>query len=82
MTLNKIIRFSRPHAQKMGQPDSFSVKCSIPIYAITSPNSNDFIYAGGGGQSKSGIANAIVSDVNNSNMCIYLHYLPYRKALL
>lgn len=47
----------------MRQPDSFSAKCSIPVYAITSLNSNDFIYAGGGGQSKSGVANAIVSDV-------------------
>lgn len=49
---------------KMRQPDSFSTKCSIPIYSIISPRSNDFIYAGGGGQSKSGIANAIVSDEN------------------
>lgn len=56
----------------MPQPDSFSVKCSIPIYAIASPSSNNFIYAGGGGQSKSGIANAIVSVVQvffNSSLC-------------
>lgn len=41
-------------------PQSFATKSQEPVYALAFASPDTLIYAGGGGQSKSGIANAIV----------------------
>lgn len=52
-----------PHfaaSQTMRSPNSFVFKSPIPVYAVSLPHSDVLLYTGGGGQSRSGVANAIV----------------------
>lgn len=48
-------------AKSMFEPKTFAGKSPVPVYALAFPTSDTLIYAGGGGKSKSGVSNVIVS---------------------
>lgn len=45
----------------MKTPENFLATSPIPVYAVALPRSDVLIYTGGGGRSRSGVSNAIVS---------------------
>lgn len=49
------------NAAMPASPHSFFAKSPVPVYALCISQDDVLIYAGGGGQSNSGISNAIVS---------------------
>ena len=54
-----VVRGQRSKLLGMSSGDLFL--CSFPLYTIAALGNNDFYVAGGGGQAKTGVPNAIVS---------------------